>query len=223
MYSINLAKETSGLTMHYETISFFPTSTELALQHDIPEDKYEKYASQIIQYQVMDDKGRVLQPISGGGGGGGAVNGIITGHYKHYFEPLDDIPLYVTIKPYALERSTNSPEKVRAKWDGTETMLSQGDIGQLSILDAKEENGVITFRVETKGQNANEQASTFWLEDEEGTMFERVEFASRIEGSINQYQSSFKIPSNQNDIYVTTIKMNSLNYYEDLQVRIKLE
>ncbi|GAE25223.1 hypothetical protein JCM9140_1203 [Halalkalibacter wakoensis JCM 9140] len=222
-YPVHIMKETSDFTMHYETISFLPTSTELALQYDMTEEKYETYAEQIIQYQVIDDKGRVLQPISGGGGGGGAVNGIITSHYKHYFEPLDNIPLYVTIKPFSIAMNTNSPEKVRKQWDGTEIVLSQGDLGQLTILDAKQENGVITFTVEAVGQNAHEQASTFWLEDTEGKMLERVEFASRLEGSVNQYQSSFKAPSTQTDIYVTTLKMNSLNYFEELEVTIELK
>ena len=56
------------------------------------EEVFEVNKNVFLDYRVIDDKGRFLQPLSGSGGGDGAENGKILNSFKYYFEPLQTIP-----------------------------------------------------------------------------------------------------------------------------------
>lgn len=108
---VNQKKEFEDLALLYEKISFLPTSTELSISLIMPQEAFNQRKYMHLDYQIIDDLGRVLQPLSGSGGGGGPISGIITQKFKYYFEPFESLPKTITIKPY-LRDYTNTTVKI---------------------------------------------------------------------------------------------------------------
>jgi hypothetical protein len=222
-FLVNKVEKREDLTILYDKITFFPTSTEISLRLMMAEKAFEANKYMMLDYQVMDDKGRVLQPLSGGGGGGGPVNGKVLHDYEQYYEPLETIPNSLTIKPYLMDLNETPPKIERIKWEGEVIILSQGKIGHLTILESKEENGVTTFTYKVEGEDLYSQANAIWLEDSDGTQYYSEKPPVRVDGSINQYQTSFSETPTSNNLYITTVKMSPPNYLEELEVTIELK
>lgn len=110
---VNQKKELEDLTLLYEKISFLPTSTELSISLIMPQEAFNQRKYMHLDYQLIDELGRVLQPLSGSGGGGGPISGIITQKFKYYFEPLESLPKTITIKPYLRDYSNTTVKTVR--------------------------------------------------------------------------------------------------------------
>ena len=182
------------------------------------DDKY-----MMLDYLVMDDKGRVLQPFSSGGGGGGPVNGKVLHTFNYYYEPLQTIPNSLTIKPYLVDVNESSPKIERVKWEGKKITLSQGKIGHLTILELTEDNGITTVTYEVDGEDLYNQSNAIWLEDSNGIRYQSEQPPIRVDGSINQYQASFSETPTSNDLYITTVTMSQPNYLKELEVTIDLK
>ncbi|MFB9986516.1 DUF5643 domain-containing protein [Bacillus benzoevorans] len=220
---INQVKKQEDLTIHYDKITFFPTSTEISLRLIMDEKVFHSNKYEFIDYRVIDDKGRFLQPLSGGGGGGGPENGTVFGSYKYYFEPLQTIPESITIKPISYGINENPPALEKEKWEGKEILFSQGAIGNLTVLSKTKENGVTTFTYKVEGEDLYRQAIAFWLEDAAGTRYESDGPALRVDGTVNQYQKSFSKTPPADDLYITTVSMDAPNYLEEFEITIKLK
>ncbi|WP_428909947.1 DUF4179 domain-containing protein [Niallia sp. Krafla_26] len=221
-FLVNQIAKKDDLSILYDKITFFPTSTEISLRLMIDEKVYhdDKYA--MIDYQVIDDKGRVLQPLSGGGGGGGPVNGVILHRFEQYYEPLQEIPGSLTIKPYLIDPNQSPPKIKRSKWEGENITLSQGEIGDLTILELKVENGFTTLTYAVDGEDLYGQANAIWLENSSGTRYYSEQPAVRVDGSINHYQTTFTETPALDDLFITTETMDPANYLKELEVTIEL-
>lgn len=79
----------------------------------MPQEAFNQRKYMHLDYQLIDELGRVLQPLSGSGGGGGPISGIITQKFKYYFEPLESLPKTITIKPYLRDYSNTTVKTVR--------------------------------------------------------------------------------------------------------------
>ncbi|NEU29248.1 DUF4179 domain-containing protein [bacterium LRH843] len=222
-YLANQTKETNDLTMFYDKITFFPTSTEISFRKIIDEDRYQDDTYMHMDYQLIDNEGRVLQPLGGGGGGGGAEKGKFVHSFQYYFEPLDSVPTTLTVKPFLYDRSEKEPEIVKKKWDGSELVLSQGEIGQLTIVDVMNENGVATFTYRVDGEDFYQQAISIWLEDSDGNRYDTDQPPKRMNETINQYQASFSsVPNSEEGLYICTAKMSAPKFLKELEVTIEL-
>lgn len=222
-FLVNKARKSEDLTILYDKITFFPTSTEISLRLLMDEKAFANNKYMMLEYQVIDDKGRVLQQFSGGGGGGGAVNGTVLHHFNQYYEPLQTIPNSLTIKPYLIDINEASPKIERVKWEGEKVTLSQGKIGHLTILESTVENGVTTFTYEVEGKDLYSQANAIWLEDSGGTRYHSEQPVVRVDGTINQYKAFFSEIPSSNDFYITTVTMSPPNYLKELEVTIDLK
>lgn len=221
-FLVNHVKSSEDLTILYDKITFFPTSTEISLRLMMDEKAFADDKYTMLDYQVVDDKGSALQPMSGGGGGAGPVNGIVTHSFKYYHEPVQNIPSSLTIKPYLRDINNHPPKISSIKWNGEHINLSQGEIGYLKVLQASEENGVTTFTYEVEGADLYRQANAFWIEDSNGRRYHSVEPAVRVKGTANQYQSSFSEIPDTDDLYLTTEEIIPPNFLEELEVTIDL-
>ena len=222
-FLVSKVEKSEDLTILYDQITFFPTSTEISLRLMMDEKTFVDDKYMMLDYLVMDDKGRVLQPFSSGGGGGGPVNGKVLHTFKYYYEPLQTIPNSLTIKPYLVDVNETSPKIERVKWEGKKITLSQGKIGHLTILELTEDNGVTTVTYEVDGEDLYNQANAIWLEDSNGIRYQSEQPPIRVDGSINQYQASFSETPTSNDLYITTVTMSPPNYLEELEVTIDLK
>ena len=221
-FLVSKVEKSEDLTILYDQITFFPTSTEISLRLIMDEKTYFDDKYMMLDYLVMDDKGRVLQPFSSGGGGGGPVNGKVLHTFKYYYEPLQTIPNSLTIKPYLVDVNETSPKIERVKWEGKKITLSQGKIGHLTILELTKVNGVTTVTYEVDGEDLYNQVNAIWLEDSNGIRYQSEQPPIRVDGSINQYQASFSETPTSNDLYITTVTMRPPKYLEELEVTIDL-
>lgn len=222
-FLVNQVKKSEDLTILYDKITFFPTSTEVSMRLMLDEKTFEDQKYSMIDYQVIDDKGRVLQPMSGGGGGGGPVKGIVIHSFKQYHEPVQTIPSSLTIKPYLVDIKETPLKFNRGKWKGEPLPLSQGEIGQVTILEVLEENEKTTVTYEVEGADLYRQAIAIWLEDSKGRRYHSGQPAIHVNGTVNQYQTTFSETPYTDDLFFVTEKMEVPNFLENLEVTIDFE
>ncbi|MBG9587227.1 DUF4179 domain-containing protein [Cytobacillus firmus] len=222
-FLVNRVEKRKDLTILYDQITFFPTSTEISLRLLMDKIAFDDNKHRDIDYQVIDDKGRVLQPFSVGSGTNGTVDGKVFAHYKNYYEPFQSTPKSLTIKPYIRDSNKTPPKIVRSKWEGEKVTISQGKIGHFTILNSTLEKGVTTITFEVEGEDLYRQAVAIWLEDSDGKRYHSEQPPVLVKGSINQYQVSFSEAPTLNDLYIATVKMNPPNYLKGLEVTINLK
>lgn len=222
-FLINETKESDDLIIHYDRISFYPTSTEITFRQIMSKSTFESEKYTWLVYQVFDDEGRQLQQTSGGGGGGEDGNGNIIETQQHYFDPLTDIPQSVTIKPYLLQADQKHPEYSRGKWEGEQLTLSQGDIGHVKILNVEQNENDVTVTLEPEGDDPILQTQV-WFQDKDGNEYYSTDFPKRVEGTVKQYNLTFSsLPTDIQDLTLVTPKLSSLIYLEDLEITVELE
>ncbi|MEH7224995.1 DUF4179 domain-containing protein [Bacillus sp. JJ1566] len=221
-FLVNQTVENADLMMHYDKVTFFPTSTEIAFRQVMDEKTFENRKYEWMNYQVIDDQGRVLQPLSGGGGGG-MSKGKFVETLTYYFEPLEKLPKSLTFKPYLMDIDEDRVvEEVKGKWKEEVLTLSQGEIGETSILDIKIENGLVTLTVETIGDDAYWQANSIWIEDQTGNAYYSEKGPIRVGNSVNQYEIQFEANITAENIQIVTYKQKAPIYLEELEVTIEL-
>lgn len=219
-FPVNETKRWKELNLTYDKITFFPTSTEISFRYIIDE-KHIRNTS--IGLNVSDNKGRILQPLSGGAGGRPAKNGKVLVTSNYYFEPSDNIPKSLTVKPYLLRTGSYKPETVRKKWEGKGFTLSQGDIGALNVINVENTDGLLTITYQIEGDRDYSQATAIWVEDTDGKRYPNTHPPKRLEGGKNKYQMTFSSVDHLNDIYIGTSHLRSMNYINELENTIKLE
>ena len=222
-FLVNQTKDKEDLSIFYDKVTFFPTSTEISFRlllndKDFIENKY-----MLLDYQIIDDKGRVLQPFSSSGNSGPPKNGKVLFNFKQYYEPLKKIPKSLTIKPYFRDIQNSTPKIIKSKWAEEKLILSQGEIGHLIVFQKEVENGVTTFFFEVEGEDLYNQANAFWLEDITGNRYDPDHPAVRLDGTVNKYQITFSKIPDLNEMYITTVSMTSPNFLEELEVKINIK
>lgn len=220
-FLVNQTVETDDLTMHVDKVTFYPTSTEIAFRQVMDVHTFENKKYEWLDYQVVDDQGRVLQPLSGGGLGGPEKDGKLVQSMTYYFEPFEEIPRSLTIKPYLVVGNENV-EYVKAKWTGENVTLSQGEIGEITVLDMKSEDGIVTLLVKTNGADAFWQANSILLEDKNGEEIHQEQTPKRVDDAVNQYEIQFDADVTENDIQIVTYKQNAPNFLDELEVTVKV-
>ncbi|WP_078554349.1 DUF4179 domain-containing protein [Bacillus alkalicellulosilyticus] len=220
-FLVNETMETEDLTIHYDKITFFNTSTEIAFRQitDIPTiDDEDPYMH--LSFMVVDNEGRVLQPFGGGGGGSPQENKFVKS-YKYNFEPLELVPDFITIKPYLKHITTEAPPVVRGKWEGKKLTLSQGEIGTITILNVVEEKETITVIYEVEGENLYEQSHALLVEDSSGNRYESDNRPpNRLDGTTNQYQAVFSSTPSIDELYFITFKQKAPIFLKEFELTI---
>ncbi|PZD97161.1 hypothetical protein DNH61_04545 [Paenibacillus sambharensis] len=209
-FAINKPASWNHIEIDYESITLFPTTTELVFNHRKTEGAY-------MRIQLYDESGRVLKPLSYGSQGYRD-----NGKSAYYFEPLDTIPETITIRPYL--GSATSSSKVSAQWNGKPKTLSQGSAGALTILDQNHAENQLTLTYEISGEHLYDQAADIWLERDTG---ERIYPAKRPEpvrmpGYNNRYQITFKDVSVLENLNICTGQVNPY-FLEGLEVTVDLQ
>ncbi|MFA9555754.1 DUF4179 domain-containing protein [Evansella sp. AB-rgal1] len=222
-FLVNITKETKDIILHYDMITFFPTATEIAFRTVEDTSRIENIDnSQFIQYLVVDDQGRVLQPFGGGGGGIQRGDKVIQS-LKYTFEPLDTIPNSLTVKPY-LESREEAIQVQKKKWSGEVISLSQGGIGDMTVLSVEENDGVTTISYIIDGEDAYSQSSSFRLEDSNGNHYYTDDMPpARVEGTINQYKATFLKAPPLDDLFIAVFQNDIPNFIEELEIKIDLQ
>lgn len=221
-FLVNELRKTDDLTILYDQITFFPTSTEIAFRQIFDKKAYESNKYMMLDYQVEDNQGRILQPLSGGGEGGSSENGQILQNIKYYFEPLESTPESLTIKPFLYKMTEQSPNTISKKWRGEPLTLSQGEIGQITILDVHENPNHMRIHLKADGDNSFRQAADLWLADDSGTNFYSNDPPSRVEGTVDEYEMTFTSAPSLDQLFINTNEMGKPIYLDDLEITVHL-
>lgn len=222
-FLVNETREIEDMTIHYDTITFYPTATEIAFRQitDIPTIEEDRLLR--LSYMAVDNEGRVLQPF-GGGGGGSPQGEKFVQSYNYNFEPLEKVPESITIKPYLRRMEEAPPTSVRGKWEGQELRLSQGEIGIITILSVDEVDGVYTVIYEVEGEDLYEQSILLFLRDSSGTIYDYDNRPpNRVEGTINRYKAVFSPGEKIDDLYFITFEKEAPNFVKELEVTIEFK
>ena len=221
-FLVNETRETVDMLTHYDKVTFFPTTTEITFRQitDIPsiddEDPY-----MFMEYMIVDNEGRVLQPF-GSGGSGSAQGDKFVNAYKYNFEPFEEIPESITLKPFISPFRTETDSGVRGKWEGNELTLSQGEMGTMTILSIEEVDGTITVKYEVEGLHLYEQSIALLLEDSSGNRFDSdIRPPNRLEGTINQYEAVFTPNQKLDELYFVTFKKDAPEFIKELEITIE--
>lgn len=215
-------KKTDGFTIHYNYVGFLLTSTKVSLQLLVEKEGFENQIYQNMKYIVTDEQGYVLQPYSEYGGSEQMDEKELFFSHQHY-EPLETLPSSLTIRPYLIEESGRKDPIEKVKWADKGVTLSQGEIGQLTIVDVTEEDEGTTFTFEVEGEDIHRQAHVLWLEDSKGYKYHKKEPAKRINGSMNTFEVTFSEVPPFDDLYVATKKIVPPTFLEELEVTIDLQ
>ncbi|WP_162848549.1 DUF4179 domain-containing protein [Paenibacillus nanensis] len=206
-FTIDETRVWNAIEVNYESITLFPTSTQLALL-------FRNTSSPFWEIQVSDDRGRRLRPTGGRGSSHKE-----SGSYTYSFEPLETIPKQLTIKPYF--SSIDTSNKTRAVWKGVPVTLSQGMAGSVTVLDQELVNNSLTITYEIAGEGVFEQARHIWLEDSKDIPIHSDRPPIRIQGT-DSYQLTFSNISNTDSISICTPQIN-IHYLQDLEVTVDLK
>ncbi|WP_171650940.1 DUF4179 domain-containing protein [Paenibacillus foliorum] len=162
-----ITKTHGDITLTVKKIIFTPSSTELDVRIKQPA-KSEKF----INYDMIDDKGIVLERF--GGSGGGHTEGDYTVmDFKQRFGPAAGIPRYVTVRPVDDQQASSPLKENRVLLDRSPDeehpiVLPQGGIGHLLVTKIELLNNKTFVHYRAEGVQPHLQGTQLWIEDEAG-------------------------------------------------------
>ncbi|MFD0676526.1 MULTISPECIES: DUF4179 domain-containing protein [unclassified Paenibacillus] len=165
-----VTKTHGDITLTVKKIIFTPSSTELDVKIKQPV-KSEKF----INYDIIDDKGIVLERF-GGSGGGYTEGEYIVMDYKQRFGPAAGIPGYVTVRPVDEQQVAAPLKENRIPLDRSPDpelpiVLPQGDIGHLLVTKVELLNDKTKVHYRAVGVQPHLQGTQLWIEDEAGQKY----------------------------------------------------
>jgi hypothetical protein len=218
-FPIKETKKKDDKVITYKKVNFYPTGTQIQVQNIIQEEQ--KHLPMDLNLKVKDEKGRILQPIRGGSSSEPLENGKIMVHSSYLFEPLDPIPESLLIQPYQVDLHTYEPENARQKWEGKPLTLSQGDAGNLTVIEVQVEKDLLTVTYEISGEQDFQQAATIWLENEHGKLYTGNYPPKQLRK--NTFQLTFPTTETISELYIGTAKLRPLNYVKELETTVKFK
>ncbi|WP_078596751.1 DUF4179 domain-containing protein [Evansella clarkii] len=160
---IQLEKE--GVTITYEEILLYPTSTQLNIVAEIDEtvaksdDRYE-----YLQFLVTDDKGRIIS-LQNGAASRHTNEGKIEYSITNFLEPLSEDTESLILTPYVPDLSTNAHySEYKSEWNNQPLIFEEEAAGMITIIDVEKSGKytLITYQAETN--HLLYETPLIWLE-----------------------------------------------------------
>ncbi|SDD86069.1 protein of unknown function [Paenibacillus sp. UNCCL117] len=165
-------KSAGELTLTVKRIAFTPGSTELVVEYRAPRNMLQ--AGQLMQFQMTDDQGVMLEQ-QGGSGSGERQGEMEISEWRQQFGPARRIPEYVVIHPYVDGPRTSggqaSETRVPLERLPTEEeplALSQGAAGRLLVTRVERLSDKTLVHYQAEGASPHLQGTSLWIEDEAG-------------------------------------------------------
>ncbi|MEH6945234.1 DUF4179 domain-containing protein [Bacillus sp. JJ722] len=209
----------------FKSLSYGIGGTELAFEAIEDTDYLNKHMDFSIYYQLLTDKGELINSLgaTGMGTGENAIKGKERNRYKHMYEPLPEGTKSVTIIPYTIP-SNNGEElpKVVKPIEGQSLpfILDQGEIGSINVQKIEQNDSKLTvyFSMNSDFQFDDTLSHNgIWLENKEGSRLYNSEGVYRIKG--NQYKEVFKVKENE-ELFIATYKYPKPVMYEPITVTL---
>lgn len=204
------------------TIKLGPAGTNLVVNVTANENQ-DKLDIHGLRFFVVDERGHVLDQLSGSGSGE-IENGKEIVELKYLFSPLKEGAKKVKIIPYTIPLGVEEREEVALKLDvqSLPTVLDQGESGRVIIekLEREGDKTVIYYEVENDFIVDNYVSNnSIWLEDAKGNYLfsEDNPLPERIEG--NHFKQEFTT-GKKKDIILKTVKQPKPILYEAFEIDI---
>ncbi|QYR19142.1 DUF4179 domain-containing protein [Paenibacillus sp. sptzw28] len=215
-YLINDARVWRDMTMLYDKTVFNSTSATLSIRWFSNE---KRELPSVMNYQIFDDKGRVLQIFSHNGKDTPTEDGQYVYSSQLNFERMDPIPKSLTIKPYLGSGMTGLETK---RWEGKSLELSQGEAGSVRIEHIEQKNNTFTMTFEVEGELTSDRTRYVWLENQYGVGYDVLQYPQRVEGTVNQYQAVFTSTNPNDDVIIGTEQFHPKDYIDDLTITVEI-
>lgn len=196
------------------------TSLVVNLTADENQNKLDIYG---LNFFVLDEKGNVLDQVSGSGSGD-VENGKEIVKLDYLFTPLKEGTKKVKVVPYTIPRAYENREEVSLKLDGQNlpTVMDQGESGKVIIkrMEHEGDKTVIYYEVESDFIIDNYSSRTpIWLEDAKGNNLISKDnpLPERIDG--NHFKQEFTT-GNKKDLILKTVKQPKPIMYEAFEIEI---
>ncbi len=174
-----------------------------------------------LNFFVLDEKGNVLDQVSGSGQGE-VENGKEIVKLNYLFTPLKEGTKKVKIIPYT--RVFEDIDEVALKLDGQSlpTVLDQGESGEVIIEKLEQEGDKTVIFYEVKSDFITDNYASHnpvWLEDGKGNNLYSKDnpLPVRIEG--NHFKQEF-ITGKKKELFVKTVKQPKPVMYEAFEIEI---
>jgi hypothetical protein len=213
-------RSSGDVTLTVQKITFTPSLTELSIQIKQP-----KQNQKFINFDLIDDKGIVLDN-RGGSGSGETEGDYEIMNFKQMFSPVQAIPKSLTLRPTINEPATHIPKEIKVAMEHTPDeqhplILSQGESGFLQITQVEYLKDRTLVHYQAKGTQPYLQGSQLWIEGESGEKY-RIMDKSTETLDPAQYKFIREFPSFKPDqklIFVTR-ELPGPNYTKELEMTI---
>ncbi|MFD0716018.1 DUF4179 domain-containing protein [Paenibacillus sp. GCM10027626] len=210
------------LTVTVQKVIFTPSSTELTVQTKRP-----KQAQGFINYDIIDDKGVVLER-RGGSGGGRTEGDYEIMDFKQQFGPAEQLPKSIKVRPVLEAPSSGPLKETRLPLTGTPTeehplVLPQGESGALSVTKVEYFKDKTLVHYQTEGSQPFLQSTQLWIEDETGKKHLLLDKATETVDPVNyKFIREFPAFRPEQKLTFVTRELPPPNYTKDLEMTISI-
>lgn len=162
--------------------------TELTFEAIEDSDYLNKHMDSSIYYQLLTDKGELVNRVSSVGMGENSINGKERNTYKQMYEPLPKGTKSVTIIPYTIPSNNglNLPKIVTPiENQSIPFILEQGEIGSINVEKIEQIKGKLAVYFSMNSDFSYDETLShngIWLENKAGKRLENSEDVYRIKG-----------------------------------------
>ncbi|MBU8879001.1 DUF4179 domain-containing protein [Bacillus sp. FJAT-29790] len=197
-----------------------PAGTNLSVKVS-KDEKNTKFDPHMLKFYMIDDKGNMLDTVTGRGIGE-VENGEVKTDLDFLYSPLKEGAKKVRIIPYTIPMSGEAWEKVSIPLDAQSFpfVVDQGDFGKIIVTDISyQENKMVVYFDVQSDCIVDKASNPIWLEDANGKnlMVKDKPDAERIEG--NSYKQEFST-GKKKGLQLKTHKYPKTITYEAFEIDI---
>lgn len=206
--------------VHVDSLKIGPAGTDLSVKVN---SKLGSPMLNMLQFYIIDEKGRVLDAVSGSGYGD-TENGKEKMTFNYLYSPLKEGTKKLRIIPYTIPMNKDGFKEVVVKLNGQSLpiILDQGDFGKILITEIKysKDKMIVNYEVQSDAIIDNHSSfNPFWVEDTNGKRLLSKDnpFPERIEG--NRFKQEFGTEEKKG-LQLKTFKYPKPIMYEEFELEI---
>jgi hypothetical protein len=210
--------EDSDVTIN--NIKMGPVGTGLTV--DIQNSENEKPIDWLY-FNIIDEKGNVLQNLSGSGFGGDTMSGIQHTTFKYLYTPLQEEAKEITIVPYTYPDSPGGLKKVSKplKESNLPLTLDQGELGTINVvkMEKKEDTIVLYYEVNSEFKfDHHLSGNQLWIENSNGTNLTKTDKPYAEQVKENLYKQEFSLKGSGFKVVTEESKLPKM--YDEIVIKL---
>jgi len=219
--------QSQDVTLTAKKVTFSPATTSVEVDMIEPA-ALEQIPFRQNTFQLLDDRGVLLQYISSSGSSqGNDGDKLRLTEHRLEFAPIGRIPEYLIIRPYSIQFEAGGQQPVYhtapLNQQQLPVTLSQGVVGKLTVSRIEFMADETELYYDIEGSNPYEQAYTVWLEDDSGNKYKNT-MPQLIQAEPGRYQFVMKLPpiDAQKRLTLSTIELKAPEIDNQLELKIPI-